>query len=317
MSDFMSDPPNMLKCPKCGEEVEKEWRFCPACEHPLNSPLCPECSKPVKEHWVRCPFCEAALLCPSCKARLSSDGAGCPSCGTASSGKLPERIVEPVVGMEFVLAKAGSFSMGDRFQVGIENETPVHHVELDRFHIAKYPVTQSQWDRLMPENPSMFPGENRPVERVSFRQALEFARKMAQANNGRYDFGLPTEAQWEYAATSCGAKDKYAGGDEPETVAWFEENSGSATRPAGKKKPNSLGLYDMSGNVWEWCLDFYKEDAYRFHEDRNPQCREQGPDRVIRGGGWNTDAWSVRCARRFGFPEEDCGPSLGFRLVIL
>jgi formylglycine-generating enzyme required for sulfatase activity len=129
-------------------------------------------------------------------------------------------------------------------------------------------------------------------------------------------YGLPTEAQWEYAARSAGADDLYAGGDDIDAVAWYEANSQGTTHPVGQKRPNALGLYDMSGNLWEWCRDTYQPDAYDRHGGRNPVAASGGPDRVIRGGSWNLDAWSARCARRFNFRADFHGPGLGFRLVM-
>ncbi len=304
-------------CSKCGEPVDKDWKLCPACEYPLNSLVCPGCLKEVKEHWKRCPFCEVRLICPFCGSRLAGDNKACPSCSALQSIEGITFLTEPVTKMEFAFVPGGSFMMGDTFGAGIENEQPVHEVHIDNFYIGRYQVTQAQWKKLMPENPSQFSGDQRPVERVGFDAVLEFARRLTDANQGQFTFTLPTEAQWEYAARSGGRDEKYAGGDSFEKLAWCEENSGNSTNPVGKKFPNGLGLYDMSGNVWEWCRDYFMEKAYRYHEEKNPIYSKEGQDRVIRGGGWNTDSWSVRCARRLGFPSQFFGASLGFRLVLL
>ena len=314
----MNLPEKKNLCPKCGEPVDKRWKLCPACEYPLNSPVCPGCSEPVKEHWKRCPFCESRLVCPLCGTRLTSVDKLCPSCKASSqSTENMDSLTESVMKMEFVFVPGGNFMMGDTFGVGLENEQPVHEVIIDDFYIGRYPVTQEQWKKLMPENPSQFPGDGRPVDRVGYDDALDFAKRLTDANQGKYIFMLPTEAQWEYAARSGGRDEKFAGGDNFEKLAWCEENSGNTTSPVGKKSPNGLGLYDMSGNVWEWCRDYFEDNAYRFHQGKNPLFDKECPDRVIRGGGWNTDSWSVRCARRFGFPSRFFGSALGFRLVLL
>lgn len=313
----MTLPEKKNFCPKCGETVDKGWKFCPACEYPLMAFVCPGCLKPVKEHWKRCPFCEARLVCSFCGNRLATDNKTCPSCSDEQSMEKSAYLIEPVAKMEFAFVPGGSFAMGDIFGVGLANEQPVHEVNIDSFYIGRFQVTQEQWKKLMPENDSQFPGDQRPAERVSFEAVLNFIQRLTEANQGQFTFMLPTEAQWEYAARSGGRDEKYAGGDNFEKLAWCEENSGNATNPVGKKSPNGLGLYDMSGNVWEWCCDFFMENAYRFHEDKNPLYKREGPDRVIRGGGWNTDAWSVRCARRFGFPSQYFGSALGFRLILL
>jgi formylglycine-generating enzyme required for sulfatase activity len=304
-------------CPTCGEPVDKGWKLCPACEYPLMSTVCPECFKKVKEHWKRCPFCEARLICSFCGNRLATENKSCPSCSAVQTMEDITFLKEPVTKMEFALVAGGHFMMGDTFGEGIENEQPVHEVYLDSFYLGRYQVTQAQWKKLMPENPSQFLGDQRPVERVGFEAVLDFAKRLTEANQERFTFLLPTEAQWEYAARSGGRNEKYAGGDNFEKLAWCEENSGGTTNPVGKKSPNGLGLFDMSGNVWEWCRDFFMEKAYQNHEDMNPLYNKQGPDRVIRGGGWNTDSWSVRCARRLGFSSQYFGSALGFRLVLL
>lgn len=207
--------------------------------------------------------------------------------------------------------------MGDTLNQGIETELPIHDVELSDFYMACHPVTQDRWQILMEENPSGFQHPDHPVENVTWAEAREFARKLTEAAKGVFQFMLPSEARWEYAARSCGKDDLHAGGDRVDEVAWYEENSRGHSHPVGLKKPNHLGLYDMSGNVWEWCEDTFLPDAYALHEKKNPVVAVPGPDRVIRGGSWNLDAWSARCARRFNFPADLLGPGLGFRLVMV
>jgi formylglycine-generating enzyme required for sulfatase activity len=225
--------------------------------------------------------------------------------------------MDVICGMEMVPVPGGTFEMGDLFGEGMENELPVHRVGLDAFYIGRYPVTQDQWMRLQSENPSRFQGGDLPVEQVTWYQARDFARQLTLAHNGRYRFDLPTEAQWEYAARSGGRAERYAGGDAVDPVAWNESNSGGRTHPVGANRPNGLGLYDMSGNVWEWCRDTFAADAYAHHNAHDPLMEAAGPDRVIRGGSWNLDAWSARCARRFSFRADMFGAGLGFRLVVM
>jgi formylglycine-generating enzyme required for sulfatase activity len=219
--------------------------------------------------------------------------------------------------MKFVLIPAGTFRMGDVFGEGLENETPPHEVRLSCFHLGKTPVTQGQWQQVMHTNPSFFvKSAQHPVEQVTWGDVEAFIRGLTQMNAGKYRFRLPSEAEWEYAARSGGQDQKYAGGNDAEAVAWYEFNSNASTQPVGQKAPNGLGIYDMSGNVWEWCRDVYHPQAYLNHALENPVWTGAGTERVIRGGSWNLDAWSARCARRFGYPVDYYGPGLGFRLVL-
>jgi len=151
--------------------------------------------------------------------------------------------------------------MGDIFDDGIENEKPIHNVQLDDFYIGKFPVTQAQWKSLVPDNPSFFQGDTLPVEQVTRQGAFDFIHKLTESNNGTYAFQLPTEAQWEYSARSGGNGEMYAGSHVADLVAWYDENAGGSTHPVGTKAPNGFGLYDMSGNVWEWCADTYREEV--------------------------------------------------------
>jgi formylglycine-generating enzyme required for sulfatase activity len=224
--------------------------------------------------------------------------------------------IDPATGMEFIRVPAGSFQMGDVTGDGAANEQPVHAVTLDEFFIGKFPVTQGQWTAVMSENPSKFQrGDDYPAEQVTWEDVEAFIRRLNEMNAGKFSFSLPSEAQWEYAARSGGKEEEYAGGNDLDALGWFQENSGGATHPVGKKAPNGLGIYDMSGNVWEWCADTFQENAYKSHASANPVCREPGPERALRGGSWSLDAWSARCARRFGFPTDYKGAGLGFRLV--
>jgi formylglycine-generating enzyme required for sulfatase activity len=243
----------------------------------------------------------------------------CPKCQSGRSVVKPSSdfFTEEFCGMEMVRVPAGAYEMGDLFGEGLENELPVHKVRLDVFYIGRYPVTQDQWSRLKPENPSHFEGGDLPVEQVTWQDAHDFARQLTLAHDDRYRFDLPTEAQWEYAARSGGGAELYAGGDNIDKIAWYESNSRGRTHPVGAKMPNGLGLHDMSGNVWEWCRDTFKADAYTRHAADNPSEIIDGSDRVIRGGSWNLDAWSARCTRRFSFRADMFGAGLGFRLIML
>ncbi len=207
--------------------------------------------------------------------------------------------------------------MGDTLNQGNEMEQRVHEVTLSDFYMTRFPITQSQWRVLMDDNPSNFRHPDNPVEQVTWTEACRYAEKLSDTTKTGVKFHLPTESQWEYAARGAGKDDLYAGGADIDSVAWYEGNSHGRSHPVGQKLPNALGLYDLSGNVWEWCQDTFHTDAYRQHKGLDPVITTSGPDRVIRGGSWNMDAWSARCARRFSFRFDFVGPALGFRLVML
>ena len=314
----MSSASNPKTCPNCGETLKPHWKLCPSCGFSPAALLCPQCRSPVEDRWKLCPECQAMLLCPDCGKRIPAGQSNCPECSTAESqsSEQPELLSDPVTGMEFLRVPGGKFFMGDTFGEGIENELPVHEARLKTFYLGRFPVIQSQWDRLMPQNPSNFRGDRLPVEQVTWDDVQAFIRKLTEANSGSQAFRLPTEAEWEYAARSGGRKQRYAGGDDADAFAWFENNSGGQTRPVGSKAANALGIYDMSGNVWEWCQDRYSESAYQYHALEDSRWDRGREDRVIRGGSWNLDVWSVRCTRRMGYPSDFSGPALGFRLVM-
>lgn len=249
----------------------------------------------------------------------------------------PERIhVDPETGMEFVWVDAGCYEMGCGAWTSNchEDEFPVHTVCLEGFWMGRFPVTQSQWLQVFEENPSLFRrGGDYPVESLSWHEAREFAHKL-NARGGDGFFRLPTEAEWEYACRSGGQPEMYAGSDDPEAVAWHRRNSGGSTQPVGLRRPNGLGLFDMSGNVFEWTQDEYARDAYQRHEVHNPiletslgktyesylslmeRYANVSLRRVIRGGSWQNLPDAARCSHRIGPEASTRKSNIGFRLVV-
>ena len=216
--------------------------------------------------------------------------------------------------MEFVWVPGGSFEMGCGSWAGdcFEEEKPAHSVRLSGFWLGKFEVTQGQWQRVMGNNPSNFKkGDNDPVEQVAWNDAKEFITKLNAQGSAK--FRLPTEAEWEYAARSGGRPEMYAGGEDIDRVAWYGSNSGGSTHAVGTKAPNGLGLYDMSGNVWEWVEDVY--GGYSSSSQDNPVVTGGGSYRVRRGGSWTNGPRGVRSALRFdntpGFRDD----AVGFRLA--
>jgi formylglycine-generating enzyme required for sulfatase activity len=224
--------------------------------------------------------------------------------------------VEPYTQMEFTYVPGGSFQMGDLFGDGYNNEKPLHKVTLDPFFIGKYPVTQGQWTKITKNNRSKFKkGDDYPVECVSWNKIQEYIAKLSQKSSG-HSFRLPTEAEWEYAARSGGKKEKYAGGNDIDKLAWFDKNSGETTQPVGQKAANGLGLYDMCGNVWEWCEDWYNKNAYQYHASNDPVCTDDSTGlRVLRGGSWYGHARNCRAAYRGRDAPGYRSVFAGFRLV--
>jgi sulfatase modifying factor 1 len=225
---------------------------------------------------------------------------------------------DPITGMEFVWIKGGCYDMGDIFGDGNPDEKPVHEVCVNGFYIGKHEVTQAQWEKVMGNNPSFFKrGGSYPVENVSWYEIQEYIRKLKRSINIKYR--LPTEAEWEYAARSGGRKEKWPGTSKESDLddfAWTDKNSGEQDHPVGRKKPNGLGLFDMSGNVWEWVADWYDQDYYRNSSKDNPKGPDRSWDntRVIRGGSWISMPGDSRASLRAKAIPSVRG-NLGFRLV--
>jgi len=220
--------------------------------------------------------------------------------------------------IEFVYIPAGKFKMGAQStEAGFNlDEIPIHRVVITKgFWIGKYEVTQEQWQALMGSNPSHFKNDkNLPVEMVSWFDVDDFIGKLN--GKGKGIFRLPTEAEWEYACR-CGTSTMYFFGDdriELRNYAWFGDSNG-ATHPVGLKKPNPWGLYDMYGNVWEWCSDWYDERYYLVSAVIDPKGPSSGTQRAKKGGCWRQYSNLCRSASRFPRPPTYTSPYMGFRLV--
>ena len=257
------------------------------------------------------------VCCGSCGMITPEVNWRCPGCGTPYAGR-PPLIICPVTGMEFVFVKGGVFRMGDTFGTGDDDEKPVHEVELNGFYMGKYPVTQGEWVKVMGGNPSHFQkGDRYPVEIVSWNDVLEYIEKLNYQSGRKYR--LPTEAEWEYSARSCGKQENWAGTsywEELDEYAWYVGNSDGRTHPVGEKKPNALGLYDMSGNVWEWCVDWYDAEYYGKSPRRNPRGPEEGEFRALRGGSCVNTVRNTRATSRVRTKPVGRDRDSGFRLVL-
>ena len=235
------------------------------------------------------------------------------------------------VSLTMIGVAPGSFMMGSE-KNGYSGEV-VYRVTLTQaYYLGETEVTQAQWQAVMHgekstdnsrdlTNPSHFQGDNRPVECVSWNEAMAFCQKLndeGRAPRG-WKFTLPTDAQWEYAARG-GNKSKgykYSGSNDVDDVAWYDENSGKETHAVRQKRANELGLYDMSGNVWEWCLDWYRYAGYDAKEVKDPQGPQSGSHRVLRGGGWYNYARRCRSAVRGSSSPDDRSMYFGFRLALV
>lgn len=215
-----------------------------------------------------------------------------------------------------VWVDGGTFRMGATSEQGseISDEKPVHSVTLSGYYIGKTEVTQALWQAVMGSNPSYFEGDDLPVEQVSWDDCQEFIRKLNSLTG--QNFRLPTEAEWEFACRGGNNSRgyKYSGSNYIDNVAWYDGNSGDKTHPVATKSPNELGIYDMSGNVWEWCADWYGD--YSSGRQTNPKGTYGGSDRVFRGGGWHGRAGCCRSSYRLGYCPTFRIYSLGLRLAL-
>lgn len=234
------------------------------------------------------------------------------------------------INMKMVWVEGGDFMMGCTSEQGNcdSDEQNVRRVTVDGFYIGMLEVTQSQWEKVM--GTSIYQQRNKansswsmygvgpdyPMYYVSWEEATEFCRLLSNKTGKTYT--LPTEAQWEYAARGGKRSDgtKYAGSNMIDAVAWYTDNSGRSTHPCGTKRANALGIYDMSGNVWEWCKDWYS-NSYASYDTNNPTGPSSGSNRVNRGGSWKYSAANCRVANRNSYSPGSRDDFLGFRVVLL
>ena len=222
------------------------------------------------------------------------------------------------VSFKMIRVEGGAFMMGATPEQGDDardDEKPPHQVTLSTYHIGETQVTQELWQAVMGSNPSRFKGDmHRPVDSVSWEDCQKFITRLNKVTRRR--FRLPTEAEWEFAARG-GNKSKgykYAGSNNLDEVAWYAYNTSKETQPVGRTKGNELGLYDMSGNVWEWCQDWYGQ--YSSKPQSNPKSSSSGYYRVSRGGSWGNSATHCRVAYRFLNTPSGTESSLGLRLAL-
>jgi formylglycine-generating enzyme required for sulfatase activity len=258
------------------------------------------------------------------------------SCGKVEErgfdSKAP-RVIKTRSGVEMVLIRAGWFEMGS--EKGSSDESPVHRVWVSSFLMDRYEVTQGLYGKFPLPDPSHFKNPEHPTEQMNWTDAAVYCNERSRAeglepcyneepwecNFRASGYRLPTEAEWEYACRA-GTKTKYFFGNDARKLkdyAWFTENSSKRTHPVGKKKANPWGLYDMYGNVAEWCNDFYSRDYYKGSPEKNPKGPAEGKERVLRGGAWNSRADTCRSSYRVGDPSinDTClaSDAIGFRCV--
>lgn len=236
----------------------------------------------------------------------------------SSSKEMPK--TRTVGDVNFVFIKTGEFLMGQPnpslvFQGSSKDEQPVHRVRISSFWMGMYEVTQKQYQNIMGENPSSIKGDKYPVESVHWHKAKEFCQKFSAKY--KVKARLPYEAEWEYACRA-GTSTRYFWGDKVDgRYCWHAGNAGMKTHPVGQKLPNPWGLYDMAGNVWEWCEDWYDENYYKSSPLENPKGPATGKVHVMRGG-WgdgleNGLRSSVRC---WSFTDYGFDGYIGFRIVL-
>jgi sulfatase modifying factor 1 len=269
-------------------------------------------------------LCGALGLFHGCKRKASEDG-------PAASGDRPGQAPSES-GIEMVLLAGGRFTMGDKD----EPDAKPHEVVVGPFYMDKYLVTQEQYESLCGENPSRWKGGKNPVEQVRWSDAVRFCNQRSrleglepcydletwQCNFDANGYRLPTEAEWEYACRAGSRTAYFFGSDDSKLgdYAWFDKNSGRRPHPVGQKRPNPWGLYDMCGNVWQWCNDFYKVDYYQEAALESPRGPKEGRNKVVRGGAWKFSARNCRSGYRYyenpGYVDVCFGYDIyGFRCV--
>ena len=219
---------------------------------------------------------------------------------------------------DMIWVEGGAFQMGGTDENASDREIPIHQVNVPSFYIGKYPVTQDLWEAIMGNNPSGYEGPQHPVDSVSWDDAKEFIQQLNKQSSQSYR--LPTEAEWEFAARGGIHTEEYlySGSDKLSEVGWYRENAGNGTQAVGQLLENELGLFDMSGNVREWCEDDFHDNYEGAPKDGSAWIDgpERAESRVLRGGSWLADARSCRVSARARGRPGGRDHFFGFRLVL-
>lgn len=262
----------------------------------------------------------ATLLCVPCLYATT------PSDDAESQGQQtqPANFIVTVgnVSFKMIWVEGGCFDMGSPAGVGYNDERPQHKVTLDGYWIAETEVTQGLWRAVMNGKDEGWTtecgkGSDYPAYCVSYTEAIDFCNKLNELTDNKYGFRLPTEAEWEYAARGGNKSNgyTYSGSNTLDNVAWYSGNSNSKTHVVKTKAANELGIYDMSGNVWEWCSDYSSRYYSESGNLQNPKGPSTGVGRVLRGGSWYDYAEYCRVANRFNYFPDDSNDYFGFRLA--
>ena len=235
-----------------------------------------------------------------------------------------------IVGLDYVSIPAGSYLMGD-VEFGTIIERPAHQVSVSAFEMGVMEITQERYQSITGINPSYFMGEDLPVQGVSWYDAASFCNQLSEkagltpcydentfeCNYSSNGFRLPTEAEWEYACKAGSETAYYTGNDESDldVAGWYSNNSNETPHPVGQKLPNGFGLYDMHGNVWEWCNDWYSEDYYATSPTDDPTGPESGTYKMERSGSWYNGCWGCRSTYRVKHLPSFLHDALGFRVI--
>jgi len=317
-----------MECEKCHKKIAPTWRFCPFCNADLavSQLLCPnkDCRKPLEKGFVYCPFCGTEAIdedlvqkCPRCNFRMIGAWLFCPACGygaaleqgKAGCGSLKVLYLPDGNEITMVFIPAGQFEMGDDKNRHAD-EKPQHKVTIKKpFFLGQYPITQGQLKSVMGGS---FSGDPRlPAVSVTWLKACEFCKKLSELFEGKYLFRLPSEAEWEYACRAGTTTEFYTGADLTKEQANF---SSSGLKRVGSFPPNPWNLYDMHGNVWEWCQDAYASSYKEAPTDGSAFSRDD-PNKVCRGGAWSSPKVDCRSPNRQTFPQNIAMNDIGFRIV--
>ena len=290
-----------------GVSAQAPSKKCPICG--LSIPKCQYKGKHPKKNPKPTPPAQQRL------SKLATQPAKTATKPRPTTGTLVPITVNGVI-FNMIKVDGGTFTMGATSEQKNpdDDEKPTHQVTLSSYYIGETEVTQALWKAMMGNNPSYFKGDNLPVEKVSWEDCQTFIGKLNDLTGK--SFRLPTEAEWEYAARGGKRSNhtQYSGGSMIDDVAWYRGNSGSKTHSVKTKKPNELGLYDMSGNVWEWCQDWY--GSYGSYVQTNPTGPGSGAYRVDRGGGWDYNERGCRSSNRSSYSPGYRFCSLGLRLAL-